>query len=275
MKNKIKTFTLFVRPDEKSRSIARNIRELNECSENPLKEVENGDLVIAIGGDGTFIDSVTSTNFSKKKVYAGIHTGTLGFFQNLSPEEVYTLIKYLHYEKEIKTRKVYIPSITIKLKNGRELQYNALNEVLIAGKDYSKIFFEEHVNGELLQEVYASAICIASNTGDTAMSMNSGGSIDFSGHFQLIGTLISPIKNAAYQRFIRNSVICSEFEIILKPSDNIKIIIDGILKDIESEQIEKVNVSMRDDSNYINKFELEEFSKTKIIREKILGYTNY
>ena len=36
MKNKIKTFTLFVRPDEKSRSIARNIRELNECSENPL-----------------------------------------------------------------------------------------------------------------------------------------------------------------------------------------------------------------------------------------------
>lgn len=273
MKNKIQNFTLFVRQDEKSRSIAENIRELNLCSDNPLKEVKDGDLIIAIGGDGTFIDAVTSTNFSPKKIYAGIHTGTLGFLQNLSSEEIYTLIKYLHYEKEIKTRKVYIPLINVELKDGKKLTYNALNEVLIAGKHCSKIFFEEHVNGELLQKVYATGICIASNTGDTAMSMNSGGSIDFSGNFQLTGTLILPIKNAAYQRFIRNSIICSDFEIILEESDNIEIIIDGNLKVIPSELIEKVCVSM-EGSNFINKFELEKFSKAKIIREKILGYTD-
>ena len=57
MKNEVKTFSLFVRPDEKSRQIANKIRELNSKLENPLTESENesADLVIAIGGDGCFI----------------------------------------------------------------------------------------------------------------------------------------------------------------------------------------------------------------------------
>lgn len=272
MKNQIKTFTLFVRGDTKSENIAKNIRELNQCSEKPLEETLNGDLIIAIGGDGTFIDAVTSTNFSKEKVYAGIHTGTLGFLQNLSPEEVYALIKYLSYESEIKTRRIFIPSIIVKLKDGKKLKYNALNEVVIAGKDYSKISFSEYVNGELFQRVSANALCIATNTGDTALSRSAGGSIDFSDHFQLVRTLDMPIQNAAYERFITNPVICSDFVINLKPSNNIQIIIDGIPKDIQSEQIRKVQALLVNNSDYINKFELEEYSKAKVIREKILGY---
>ena len=89
MKNIIKTFSLFVRPDQRSQGIADTIRELNNSSGNPLQETKDGDLVIAIGGDGTFIDSVTSTNFCKTKVYAGIHTGTLGFMQNLSENDIF------------------------------------------------------------------------------------------------------------------------------------------------------------------------------------------
>lgn len=273
MKNNIKTFTLFVRPDEKSKSIANTIRQMNKCSEKPLEETENGDLVIAIGGDGTFIDAVTSTKFCKNKVYAGIHTGTLGFLQNLSPEEVYTVIKYFSYEKEIKTRKVFIPSISVNLRNGKKLNYNALNEVIIGGEHYSSISFSEYVNNQLFQKVSANAICIASNTGDTAFSMNAGGSIDFSNHFQLVRTLDISIQNAVCDNFIRNPIICSDFYIALEPANNIEIIIDGIpKKDIVSSEIESVRVSMLDDSNYIQKFELEVYSKVQVIRKKILKY---
>lgn len=274
MENKIETFTLFTRKDSKSQNIAKVIRELNKSSDKPLKETENGDLVIAIGGDGTFIDAVTTTGFCKDKIYAGIHTGTLGFLQNLSAEEVYTLMKYLRYEQEVKTRKIVLPIIKVKLINKESVYYNALNEVIIGGDNYSKISFSEYVNGELFQKVCANAICIASNTGDTAFSMNAGGAIDFSNHFQLVRTLDIPIQNAAYERFIRNPVICADFSIDLEPSDNIKIIIDGIPKDITSSKISSVQVSMLDDSNYINKFELEMYSKTKVIREKILGYND-
>ncbi len=271
MKNEIRSFCLFVRNDSRSESIADSIRELNDCSGKPLQESIDGDLVIAIGGDGTFIDSVTSTNFSKNKIYAGIHTGTLGFMQNLSENEIFTLIKYIQYEKEIKTRKVLVSKVVVNLNNDKTLEFKSLNEVLVVGKNYSKISFSEYVNGELLQNVTGNGIIIATNTGDTAYSMNSGGAIDFSNHFQLVCTLETPIKNAAYERFITNPIICSKVLIIPKISSNISVIIDGITREIIPEEIKDIAVSI-DGSDYINKLELESFSKVNIIRNKILGY---
>lgn len=272
MKNTIKTFTMFVRPDKRSEQIANSIRNLNHRSQKPLQETADGNLIIAIGGDGTFIDAVTSTNFSQSKVYVGIHTGTLGFLQSLSPTEGFALIQYFNYEKEIKTRKMLVSSATITLLNGETIQYSSLNEVLIAGTDYSNISFAQYVNDELVQNVVGNGIIIATNTGDTAYSMNAGGAIDFSNHFQLVCTLLTPNKNAAYERFLTNPIICSKVSIVpTKPSARISVIIDGIPKKLDSTQIKSIDVFL-DGSNYIHKFELVKYSKANIIRNKILGY---
>ena len=272
MKNKIKTFTLFVRDDEKSEKIAKYIRQLAAGSHIPLEETENGDLVIAIGGDGTFLKAVNTTGFGKDKVYAGIHTGTLGFLQNLSENDIYAIIQYLNYEEKINTRKVLIPSIKITFITGEVRSFKAFNEILICGDKYTKIEFSEYIGGELLQEVSGNGIIISSSTGDTAYSMSAGGAIDFSGHSQLVCTLLTPIKNAAYEDFIVNSIICPEIQIVPKNSKNLQIIIDGIPMEISSEQIESVEVSMLNGESYINKLELKNYSKVEIIREKILGY---
>ncbi len=272
MKNLIKTFRLFVRSDEKSKQIANTIRELNSNLSAPLIESENGDLVIAIGGDGTFIDAVTNTKFSKEKIYTGIHTGNLGFLQDISANDIFSFIKYIDFEKELKTRKVYISSIKVFLKDGNILEFFSLNEVLVVGESYSKISFAEYINGELLQNVSGNGIVIATSTGDTAYSLNANGAIDFSNNFQLVCTLETPIKNAAYERFITNPIICSKINIVFKPSNNICVIIDGQKKDIDSEKINNVEVSMIDDSNYINKLDFINYSKVSVIRNKILGY---
>ena len=272
MENTVKSYTLFVRSDSKSMQIANTIRSLNQTNEHPLLECTDGDLVIAIGGDGTFIDAVTSTNFSRTKIYTGIHTGTLGFLQDLSANDIFSLIKYINFEKELNTRKIYVSSIKVHLKNSSILSFHSLNEVLIVGKDYSKISFSEYINGELLQKISGNGIIISTSTGDTAYSMNSNGAIDFSRNFQLVCTLETPIRNAAYERFITNSIICSQINVVLEPSKNICIIIDGARKAIDSEMIESVEVTMLDDSNYINKLELVTFSKVGVIRNKILGY---
>lgn len=271
MKNNIKTFTMFVRPDKRSQQIANSIRNLNSGSQKPLIEADDGDLIIAIGGDGTFIDAVTSTHFSQSKVYVGIHTGTLGFLQNLSPEEGFALMQYFSYEEEIKTRKMLVSSATVTFMNGKTVSYRSLNEVLVAGTDYSNISFAQYVNDELLQNVVGNGIIIATNTGDTAYSMNAGGAIDFSNHFQLVCTLLTPNKNAAYERFTTNPIICSKVSIIPKPSQRLSVIIDGIRKDIDTNQIKSIDVCL-DGSNYIHKFELSNYSKCNIVRKKILGY---
>ena len=271
MKNEVKTFRLFVRADEKSRQIADKIRILNERTSTPLKEADDAELVIAIGGDGTFIDAVTSTKFSKNIIYTGIHTGTLGFLQDLCENDIFSLIQYLSFEQELKTRKVYTASIKVYLKDGNTQHFFALNEAIVAGDNYSKINFAEYVNDELLQNVTGNGIVVATSTGDTAYSSNVDGAIDLSNNCQLVCTLLSPIRNAAYERFITNPIICSKINLILKPADNISIIIDGKKKEIDSSIIERVEVSMTD-RNYINKLDIMNYSKVSIIRNKILGY---
>jgi len=271
MKNEVKTFRLFIRPDDKSRKIADKIRELNARKSNPLIEADNADLVIAIGGDGTFIHAVTETQFSKNTIYTGIHTGTLGFLQDLSENDLFSLIQYIGFEKQLKTRKVYTASVEIILKDGSSRIFSALNEAIVAGENHSKISFAQYINGELLQNVSANGIIIATSTGDTAYSLNANGSIDFSNNFQLVCTLEIPIRNAAYERFITNPIICSKINVVLEPAENISIIIDGKKKDIDSSSIERVTVSM-EDSNFINKLDLMNYSKVRVIRNKILGY---
>ena len=227
MENNVKTFRLFVRPDETSRLIANKIRELNDSKSNPLIETDDADLVIAIGGDGTFIHAVTETNFSKNTIYTGIHTGTLGFLQDLSENDLFSLIQYIGFEKQLKTRKVYTASVEVILTDSSYKTFYALNEAIIAGENHSKISFAQYINGELLQNVSANGIIIATSTGDTAYSLNANGAIDFSNNFQLVCTLEIPIRNAAYERFITNPIICSKINLVLKPAENICIIIDG------------------------------------------------
>ena len=273
MENEVKTFRLFVRSDSRSQQIANIIRAVNAKNTCPLTESDNdANLVIAIGGDGTFIDAVTTTNFSKDIVYTGIHTGTLGFLQDLCENDIYSLIQYINYEQELQTRKVITAYAEVFLKNGSTQHFFALNEVLVVGKDYSKISFSEYVNGELLQKVTGNGIIISTSTGDTAYSLNANGAIDLSNNCQLVCTLETSIRNAAYERFITNPIICSKIVIALEPAENISIIIDGIKRNIDSSLIKKVEVSMIDNSNYINKLDLTNYSKVRIIRNKILGY---
>lgn len=273
MKNTIKSFKLFIRSDERSHQIARDIRELNSKLSHPLIESDDGDLVIAIGGDGTFIHAVIDTGFSKSKVYTGIHTGTLGFLQDLSTNDIFTLFQYINHEEELKTRKVYVSDVKIKLRDGSIQEFKSLNEILVVGANYSGIRFAEYINGDLLQTVSGNGIVIASSAGDTAYSMNAKGAIDFSRNFQLVCTLETPMFSAVHERFIDNPIICSQIKVDLKPADNIRIIIDGREKLIPSRCIESVEVSMLDEENHINKLDLINYSKVRVIRNKILGYT--
>lgn len=272
MKNQVKTFKLFVRPDEKSQQIASQIRNLNANRQNPLTESEEADLVIAIGGDGTFIDAVTKTQFSKNIIYTGIHTGTLGFLQDLCENDILSLIQYIDFEKELKTRKVYTALVKVFLKDGSTRQFSALNEVLVAGENYSKISFAEYINDELLQNITGTGINIATSTGDTALSLNANGPISFNNNFELVCTLILPIRYAIYERFIGNSVTCSKIALVFRPAKNISILVDGQKKDIDSRLIERVEVSATANSNYINKLDLMGYSKVSVVRHKILGY---
>ena len=270
MTNNIKTYQLFVRDDDRSREIADTFRHLFAQLSAPLAESDDGNLVIAIGGDGTFLDAVSTEEFNHNKVFAGVNTGTLGFLQNISPEEFCSFIQFYSDKKEIRTRKLFVPSITVRLNNNEKYSFYAVNEVIIEGIHGHKISVSEYLKDDLFQRVSANSICVACSTGDTAFSMNSGGAIDFSEHFQLVRTLVVPIQNAAYERFISNPVICPYFHFEIDSHDECEILVDGRLKSFDS-VISTVDVSLYG-AHYIHKLELGSYSKVNTVRSKILGY---
>ena len=270
MTNNIKTYQLFVRNDERSKQIANTFRDLFASTSTHLTESNDGDLVVAIGGDGTFLDAVSTADFDHNKVFAGVNTGTLGFLQSISPEEFCTFIRFHSDKKEITTRKLFLPTITVKLDNNESISFYAINEVIMEGIHGHKIFFSEYLRGDLFQRVSANAICVACSTGDTAFSMNSGGAIDFSKHFQLVRTLVVPIQNAAYERFISNPIICPHFHFEIDPFNEAEILIDGRLKSFGA-VVSSVDVSLYG-VHFIHKLELGTYSKVNTVRSKILGY---
>ena len=270
MTNQIRSYTLFASAKKESEKVANTFRNLFAQLSTPIPETNNGDLIIAIGGDGTFLDAVSASKFDDQKIFAGVNTGTLGFLQNISPDEFCSFIQFYSNKKQILTRKLFLPKITVKLKNDTEHTFYAVNEVCLQGIHGQKISFDEFINGDLYQRVKANILCVACSTGDTALSMNAGGSIDFSEHFQLVRTIVIGVRNAAYENFLPNPVICPNFHFEVGEFNQAELLIDGRLQSFNS-PISMLDVSLYG-AHFIHKLELGSYSKVKTVRVKLLGY---
>jgi len=151
---KIKKFTIFNKPEE-------------------LKKDTN--ILLSIGGDGTFLESVTYVQ-DKGIPIAGINSGRLGFLANISRDEIESAIqKILSKSYSFEEREL------IQLNSPKGLFGNcdfALNEITVSKKDSSSmITVHTYLNGQFLNTYWADGLIIATPTGSTAYSLSVGGPI--------------------------------------------------------------------------------------------------
>jgi len=136
------------------------------------KDVE---VLLSIGGDGTFLDSVTFVQNSGIPI-AGINSGRLGFLANISQNEIQSAMNkiltksYLVEEREL----IHLVSPNNLFGDCRF----ALNEITISKKDSSSmITINVYLNGQFLNTYWADGLIIATPTGSTAYSLSVGGPI--------------------------------------------------------------------------------------------------
>ena len=133
----------------------------------------NADLVISIGGDGTFLTTAACIG-DKNIPILGINTGRLGFLADVAHEEVGNILqelldgRYLVEERTV---------LELSTSDGSQKNYPfALNEVAILKQDLSSmISIRASVNNEFLNTYQADGLIIATPTGSTAYSMSVGG----------------------------------------------------------------------------------------------------
>ncbi|RLD78465.1 MAG: NAD kinase [Bacteroidetes bacterium] len=135
----------------------------------------NHDILLSIGGDGTFLESVT---FVKNKgiPIAGINSGRLGFLANISKNEMeLALKKILNKSYSFEEREL------IQLETPDNLFKNdnfALNEITVQKTDSSSmITIHVYLDGQFLNTYWADGLIISTPTGSTAYSLSAGGPI--------------------------------------------------------------------------------------------------
>jgi len=229
--------------------------------------LENSDVVISVGGDGTFISAAHIVKFSEKPLI-GINLGKVGFLADIETDNFEKKLEnILNGSYRIIKRMVF----EVKhFRNGEILgKYNAINDIFFNRLNIPKLSsFSLFYGGDFITDYISDGIIIASPSGSTAYSLAAGGPI------------VSPDMNA-----IIITPICphslSERPIILPSTKSLKVKINKknpeillSLDGLESVKLipeDEIEISCLDESKSLLQYSQESYFD--LLRTK-LGWGN-
>ncbi len=133
----------------------------------------NVDLVLSIGGDGTFLRTVQWTD-SRPLPILGVNTGHLGFLTAIGIDELPQLLDEYRAGAFISEQRSLLQVVEPQLPFSKY----ALNEITVAkDANASMIRACTHVGGHRLCDYRADGLIVATPTGSTAYAMSVGGPI--------------------------------------------------------------------------------------------------
>ncbi len=194
--------------------------EFSKCDKGSLVECFRGlgeledlpDLVLSVGGDGTFLETSRFVHDSGIPV-AGVNTGRMGFLANISVEDISRSIDMISQgEYEIIER-----SLLEVLKPAglfSDESSIALNDITIQKADPRMLTINVYEGTNFLNTYWADGLIISTATGSTAYNLSVGGPILSPEDESIIISPISP-----HNLTVR--------PIILSGSTVLKLIIEG------------------------------------------------
>ena len=131
-----------------------------------------GDVLIAVGGDGTIIQ-VAKGAAQYGKAVLGINVGRLGFVATLERHELDQLEKLVQGAYTVEKRMMLDVSI-----GGEERHYSVLNDAVLSRGTYSHILdLEVLLNNESICNYRADGLIVSTPTGSTAYFLSAGGPV--------------------------------------------------------------------------------------------------
>ena len=220
---------------------------------------ESADLMVCIGGDGTFLEAIHRYDFPAVPII-GINTGHLGFFQEIMPSMLDDFIFNYNQGKyslqPLSTVKVCVQA------NGEVYEHVGLNEVVIRGDSTYSIHLNISIGGSFIERFSGDGILIATPAGSTAYNYSLGGSIVDPRLKLLQVTPIAPMNTTAYRSFTSSILLPSDLSLGIVPDridDSCKlcVVCDG--SSYEYKNIEEITVSFSDIEVNLMRFENYDF----------------
>ncbi|MBE6133142.1 MAG: hypothetical protein E7178_00540 [Erysipelotrichaceae bacterium] len=177
----------------KNRDDADKLKEIikNNISINFIEDENNPDVVICIGGDGTFLEAVSKyIDIIDKVAFVPFMTGHLGFYIDFLPEDAKDINDILINKPHIQN----LPLIEADIDNN---VYYAVNEFSL-GQFAHASAYDIRINDELLESYYGSGLLISTTYGSSAYNRSVGGPIVDNKLNAIILSKIAPITSRQY-----------------------------------------------------------------------------
>ena len=144
------------------------------CAEE--SDIASTDMVIAVGGDGTFINAAKKATLHDKPVLC-INAGKLAYLACLEGDELSLLSKVV--EGDCVFEKRMMLDVSIVDKNNEILYHsNCINDAVVSRSGSIRIMkLSVDCNGTSLIEYLADGVIVCTPTGSTAYSLSAGGPI--------------------------------------------------------------------------------------------------
>ena len=185
--------------------------------------ISESDIVITVGGDGTFIKSAKDAALQKKPLLC-VNAGKLAYLAGLESDELYHLGSVIN--GSFKTEKRMMLEATIIDKNGKILYHsNCLNDAVVFRSGNIRLMnMSISCNGSSLMDYSADGVIISTPTGSTAYSLSAGGPVI---EPQIESILITPV--CCHGLFSRSVVLRAEsfLEITHDNSGDVVLSCDG------------------------------------------------
>ncbi len=136
--------------------------------------IENCDIVIVVGGDGTTLNVAKAASLHNK-LTLGINAGRLGFMSGLERDELSLLNRLVSGEYEVEERMMI--NACLLSENGTQ-DFICLNDAVITRGDLARLIdVTVKSDGRVITKNRADGMIIATPTGSTAYSMAAGGPV--------------------------------------------------------------------------------------------------
>jgi NAD+ kinase len=169
---------------KKTQTLLRHIHTLLKTYGFVLSEKPN--LVIAVGGDGTFLHAAHRYG-TKGKPILGVNSGGLGFLTDITLDQLPVMLEEIQKKKFTLERRMMVQAQTT------HTTAYALNDLtLITRIPGRAVEFSATINKEYICRFIADGIVIATPTGSTAYSLAASGPILLPSTEALIVTAIAP-----------------------------------------------------------------------------------
>lgn len=174
-----------------SNRLAKRVNGKNHSSarivESEEAAVDESDIIIAIGGDGTILYTARLTRNTRKPIL-GINSGRLGFLANTQADQILEALDLVR-EGNYRLDRRYMLEAT----DTEDRTYHALNEFLFSKSDStSMVTITAEFDEMLINRYWSDGLIVASPTGSTAYNLSSGGPIVMPNTGVVVVTPINP-----------------------------------------------------------------------------------